>query len=106
MTDLSDLINHDLKLVNVTNSGNIFTDNGNKITCLLKPTNRSFKGKKKKPVYYLSLIKNDKATYLSGLFATNDSQVFSADYKDGIGMKHIVMICFANAGKSMTVRAA
>ena len=104
MTDLSNLINHDLKLVNVTNAGNIFTD-GN-ITCLLKPTNRNFNGKSKKPVYYLSAIDNGKSTYLSGLFATNDSQVFSADYKDGIGMKHIVKIRFADAGKSMTVQAA
>lgn len=104
MTTLNDLNGRTLKRVKVTQSGNIFSDG--KITCLLKPTNREFEGKSKKPVYYLSAIANGKSEYLSGMFKTANDAVFSADYKDVLGLKHIVLIEFADEGKTMSVRAA
>lgn len=100
---LNDLINKTLKLVKTTQAGNIFTFD--KLTVLLKPVNRDFLGKSKKPLYYLSAIENGKAEYLSGLFATNDDATFSGDYKDGIGLKHIVHVVFAAGGAEFTVKA-
>jgi hypothetical protein len=52
------------------------------------------------------LLLNGKSEYLSGLFATNDALVFSADYKDGLGMKHLVKIAFAAGGKALTIKVA
>lgn len=104
MTTLNDLTGKTLKRVKTTQAGNIFTD-GN-IVCLLKPTDRTFDGKSKKPVYYLSAIANGKSEYLSGMFKTANDAVFSADYKDPLGLKHIVLIEFADEGQTMTVRAA
>lgn len=101
---LNDLNGLTLNRVKTTQSGNIFS-NG-KITCLLKPTNRDFEGKSKKPVYYLSALSGGKSEYLSGMFRTANDAVFSADYKDALGLKHIVLIEFADEGKTMTVRAA
>lgn len=104
MTSLNDLTGKTLKRVKTTQAGNIFTDGS--ITCLLKPTNRAFDGVSKKPVYYLSAISNGKSTYLSGMFETGDNTTFSADYKDALGLKRIVLISFADEGKTMSVRAA
>lgn len=104
MTTLNDLKGLTLNRVKITQSGNIFTDG--KTTCLLKATDRDFDGKSKKPVYYLSALSGGKSQYLSGMFKTSDDLVFSADFKDGLGIKHIVHIVFGNDGKTMTVRAA
>ena len=104
MTALNDLCGINFKLQKVTQGGNIFTGNGK--VCLLKPVNREYSGTIKKPLYYLNLLLNGKSQYLSGLFATNDSMIFSADYKDSLGIKHIVKIAFSDAGKAMTVKAA
>lgn len=101
---LSNLVGKTLNRVKTTQAGNIFSDG--KITCLLKPTDRAFEGKSKKPVYYLSAISGGKSTYLSGMFQTANDAVFSADYKDAIELKHIVLIEFIDQGKTMTVRAA
>jgi hypothetical protein len=98
---IKDLIDIDFKLVKTTQAGNIFS--GNKITCLLKPVNREYKGTVKKPQYYLSVIESGRSEYLSGLFATNNDMVFSADYKDMLGIKHLVKISFANAGQAMAI---
>ena len=101
---LNDLKGLTLNRVNTTQSGNIFS-NG-KITCLLKPTDRTFDGKSKRPIYYLSALSGGKSEYLSGMFATASDMVFSADFKDALGIKHIVLIEFADEGKTMSVRAA
>lgn len=103
MSSIKDLIDIDFKLVKTTQAGNIFS--GNKITCLLKPVNRDYIGTTKKPQYYLSVIESGRSEYLSGLFATNDDMVFSADYKDGLGMKHLVKIAFGDSGKLMQIHA-
>ncbi|MCX7087953.1 MAG: hypothetical protein NTV00_07865 [Methylococcales bacterium] len=99
--NLKSLFDIDFKLVKVAQAGNIFS--GGKITCLLKPVNRDYQGTTKKPVYYLSVIENGLSQYLSGLFATGDDMVFSADYKDSLGVKHIVRIAFADGGKALTI---
>ncbi|MGZ8262474.1 MAG: hypothetical protein ACXWTU_05860 [Methylotenera sp.] len=104
MTTLNDLTNKTLKRVKITQGGNVFTDG--KLTCLLKPTNRDFASKTKKPVYYLSAIANGKSEYLSGMFRTSNDAVFNADFKDALGLKHIVLIECADQGQLMTVRAA
>lgn len=101
---LKDLTDKTLFRIKTTQVGNIFSDG--KVTCLLKPTNRQFDGVSKKPVYYLSAIANGRAEYLSGMFETANNHVFSADYKDGLGIKHIVMIEFAEQGSKLTVRAS
>lgn len=98
---IKDLIDIDFKLVKTTQAGNIFS--GNKITCLLKPVNREYKGTVKKPQYYLSVIESGRSEYLSGLFATNNDMVFSADYRDKLGIKHLVKIAFADAGQAMAI---
>jgi len=101
MSNIKDLIGINFNLVKTTQAGNIFA--GNKITCLLKPVNREYKGTVKKPQYYLSVIESGRSEYLSGLFATNDAMTFSADYKDGLGIKHLVKIAFGDAGKRMAI---
>jgi hypothetical protein len=101
MSNIKDLIGINFNLVKTTQAGNIFA--GNKITCLLKPVNRAYAGTIKKPQYYLSVIESGRSEYLSGLFATNNDMVFSADYKDGLGIKHLVKISFADAGQAMAI---
>jgi len=100
---MKDLIGKTFTLAKVTQSGNIFVSS--KTTLLLKPVNRDYGDKTKKPLYYLSEIKNGKSAYLSGLFATNNEHVFSCDHKDMLGMKHIVHIRFSDAGKRFVVVA-
>jgi len=97
------LIGKTFQLVKVTQAGNIFAVD--RITLLLKPVNRTYNDKTKKPLYYLSEIKNGTSSYLSGLFATDNETVFSGDYKDGLGMKHIVHIRFSDVGKRFSVVA-
>lgn len=104
MASLNELCGIEFKLQKVTQGGNIFTGNGK--VCLLKPVNREYKGTVKKPQYYLSVIESGRSEYLTGLFATNDSSVFSGDYKDALGVKHIVKVSFADSGKAMLVKAA
>lgn len=98
---LKELCGMEFYLVKCTKEGNIFSSN--KITCLLKQVNREYSGRIKKPQYYLSLLNSGRSEYLSGLFATHDPSVFSADYLDTIGIKHIVQIAFLDAGKVMKV---
>jgi hypothetical protein len=104
MTKLNDLCGINFTLQKATQGGNIFT--GNKHVCLLKPVNRDYIGTIKKPLYYLNLLMNGKSEYLTGLFATNDESIFSGDYKDTLGIKHIVKLHFSDAGKSMQIKAA
>lgn len=104
MTGLNELQSIKFSLVKSTTLGNIFAGDGK--TCLLKPVNREYNGTAKKPLYYLNLLTNGKSTYLSGLFATGDSETFSADYRDKVGMKHLVKIRFTDAGKQMTIDGA
>ena len=104
MEALNELCGIEFKLQKVTQGGNIFTGNGK--VCLLKPVNREYSGTVKKPQYYLNLLLNGRSEYLTGLFATNDASVFSGDYKDALGIKHIVKVSFADAGKAMLVKAA
>jgi hypothetical protein len=104
MATLNDLCGINFKLQKVTQGGNIFTGNGK--VCLLKAVNREYTGVIKKPLYYLNLLLNGKSEYLTGLFATKDAAVFSGDYRDALGIKHIVKVSFQDAGKAMLVKAA
>lgn len=104
MTSLNDFLNTELKLKKVTKGGNIFS-NGNK-TCLLKPVNREYKGVKKKPIYFIESLENGKATYLSGLFKTNERFVFSGDFKDELGLKHLVKLKFSEDAQTIQIKAA
>jgi len=104
MATLNELCGIDFKLQKVTQGGNIFTGNGK--TCFLKPVNREYTGTIKKPLYYLNILLNGKSEYLTGLFATKDAAVFSGDYRDALGIKHIVKLSFADAGKAMQIKAA
>ena len=104
MTTLKHFLNTELKLVKVTKGGNIFAD-GNK-TCLLKPVNRQYEGVKNKPLYFIESLANNKATYLSGLFKTKERFVFSCDYKDDLGLKHLVKVKFSDDAKTISIKAA
>lgn len=101
MATLQALLGKDFNLVKSTQAGNIFA--GFNQTLLLKSVNRDYVGVLKKPLYYLNRIEKGKSEYLSGLFATHDETVFSADYKDTLGMKHIVRIAFTDGGKQLKV---
>lgn len=101
MISIKDLIDIEFRLIKTTQAGNIFSGSGK--TCLLKPVNRAYKGSIKKPLYYISAIESGISAYLSGLFSTSDPMLFSADYKDDLGIKHIVKIAFSDSGKSMKV---
>lgn len=89
-------------LQKVYRGGNIVTGN----VCLLKPVNREYSGTSKKPQYYLNLLLNGRSEYLTGLFATHDDTVFNGDYRDALGIKHIVKVSFADSGKAMAIKAA
>jgi len=104
MTSLNDFLNTELKLVKVTKGGNIFTG-GNK-TCLLKPVNREYAGVKSKPLYFIEALENGKATYLSGLFKTKERYVFSGDFKDELGLKHMVKLKFSDDAETIQIKAA
>lgn len=105
MTTLQDFCNSELKLAKTTNNGNIFTDDKNR-ACLLKPVNRKYKGVKNKPLYFIEALENNKAIYLSGLFRTNERFVFSGDYKDDLGLKHMVKLRFSDDAKTIQIKAA
>lgn len=104
MATLQTLIGKNFNLVKCTQAGNIFS--GFNQTLLLKPVNRDYTGTIKKPLYYLNLLLNGKSEYLTGLFATKDAAVFSGDYRDALGIKHLVKLSFADAGKAMQIKAA
>jgi hypothetical protein len=82
--------------------GNIVTGN----VCLLKPVKCEYSGTSKKPPYYLNLLLKGRNEYLTSLYATNDANLFSGDYKDNLGIKPIVKVIFQDAGKSMQFKAA
>lgn len=103
MATLQNLLGKNFNLVKSTQAGNIFA--GNNHTLLLKPVNREYSGTAKKPLYYLNRIESGKSEYLTGLFATSDSKVFSGDWKDALGLKHIVKVCFSDGGKQLKVVA-
>ena len=98
---LQDLIGISFKKVKTLNKGNIYS--GHDLTLFLKPTDHEYSGKTKKPTHYLSQLENGTSTYLSGLFPTAESAIFSADYKDDLGVKHLVKICFSDQGNIMEV---
>lgn len=101
--DLKGMIGSELTLSKVMTGGNLY-QNGS-VKCLLKAVSRSYEGSIKKPLYYLSSLENGESKYLSGLFATNDSNIFTADWKDNIGIKHIVNIEFSDNGKKLIISA-
>jgi hypothetical protein len=103
-TTLSALCGIEFKLVKATQAGNIFADS-NRNVLLLKAVNRDYRGTIKKPIYYLNKLEKGRSEYLTGLFATNDETVFSGDYKDSLGLKHLVKVCFADGGKLLKVTA-
>ena len=102
MTSLREFIGYNLKLIKTTKNGNVFSDSKHRI-CLLKPVNREFTGVKKKPVFYIQSLDQGKATYLSGLFETNEHLVYSGDYKDALGFKHLVHVSFSPDAKTIKI---
>jgi hypothetical protein len=71
---------------------------------ILLPVNRSY-NQTKKPVFYLKRGKgNQKPEYLSGLFATKDSAVFSGDTKNPItGVKQLFKVTFQDGGETLVL---
>lgn len=69
---------------------------------ILVPVNRSY-NQTKKPVYYLKRgAGNQKAEYLSGLFATKDPAVFSGDIRNPFtGMKQMFSVIFQDGGETL-----
>jgi hypothetical protein len=103
MATLQNLLGKNFNLVKSTQAGNIYA--GSNQTLLLKEVNREYSGAAKRPLYYLNRIEKGKSEYLTGLFATSDSKVFSGDWKDAIGLKHMVKVKFADGGKLLKVTA-
>lgn len=51
----------------------------------LRQVNRAYEGRAKPPTYYLELVDGTgKAHYMSGLFPTKSTGVYSLDLKDGV----------------------
>lgn len=71
---------------------------------ILIPVNRTY-SIVKKPVFYLKRKKpSQKPVYLSGLFPTKDSAVFSGDTKHAItGMKKMFTVTFQEAGETLVL---
>jgi hypothetical protein len=68
---------------------------------LIKAVDRGYR--KSSPVYYLEILEGGKARYLSGLFATDRKNVFSADKKDENGIKIFYTVTFRESGEKITV---
>ena len=68
----------------------------------LVPVDREYTCKRK-PVYFLQKITNNKAQYISGVFKTKTDNIFSADIKDGIGVKKYYEIKSINAGEELII---
>ena len=68
---------------------------------LLRPVDREYQGRPKKPKYYLSVrsVGSGKAKYLSGLFSTRKPDIFSLDMRDEIGVKRMYTLTFSEGGK-------
>lgn len=58
---------------------------------------------KSKPAYYLQRIINNKAQYVSGVFKTKTENIFSADIKDGLGVKKYYEIQSVNSGDELII---
>jgi len=91
-----------LDLIKNTQAGNIYS-NPEKEIYLLKPTDRAFDGKVKKPIYYISKIINQKSNYITGLFSTNNPTIFSGDERDTFGVKKVFLFELSEAGKTLKI---
>ena len=69
----------------------------------LMPVDREYSCAKK-PIYYLQKIKDKKAIYISGVFATGKPDVFSADIKDRLGVKRLIEIEAVGNGEELIIR--
>lgn len=92
----------DLTLLKNTQKGNLYTSSEKELF-FLKPCDRLFEGKPKKPQYYISKIDGQKSVYLTGLFATENQSIFSGDQKDPLGVKKIFLFEFLDAGKKLKI---
>lgn len=91
-----------LDLIKNTQKGNLYSSSGKELF-FLKPCDRLFEGKPKKPQYYISKIDGQKSVYLTGLFATENQNIFSGDTKDQLGVKIIYLFEFSEAGKKLKI---
>jgi len=91
-----------LTLTKRTGKGNFFESNENKYW--LRPVDRDYPGRAKKPEYYLSKIIGKETKFISGFFPTKNENVFSYDVKNQIGMKQFMIAQFLDAGKKIILR--
>jgi hypothetical protein len=86
-----------------TTAGIYFND-VSKEKIILVRVNRTYQ-QPKKPVYYLKLgNRGRQPQYLTGLFVTDNSHVFSGDTKDEItGMKTMLFVTFVNGGEVLHI---
>jgi hypothetical protein len=84
-------------------AGYYVSDTGGKIA--IKPVNREYAGRVKKPVYFASKYNpaTKKYVYLSGFFRTKEPGVFSWDLKDEFGIKVLQVCLFSEGGETITL---
>jgi len=85
-------------------SSGTYTANGEEYLRLV-PVDRNYE-KKKSPVYYLQKIRNSKAEYVTGLFKTQNQNVFSGDIKDSLGVKMYLRVEALNDGEMLEITKA
>ena len=86
-------------------SSGTYTANDSGELLRLVPVDRTY-GHKKKPVYYLQKIRNSKAEYVTGLFKTQNENVFSGDIKDSLGVKMYLRVEALNDGEMLEITKA
>ena len=84
-------------------AGYYVSDTGEKIA--IKPVNREYPGRTKKPCYFMSKYNRStkKYIYMSGLFRTKEPGVFSWDLKDEFGIKVLQAALFSEGGETITL---
>jgi len=67
-------------------------------TYLLRAVDRQYGEKTKKPVYYLQKKVKGRFVYLSGVFTTPETGVFSLDFKDSNGIRTLYTLELRESG--------
>jgi hypothetical protein len=72
----------------------------------LRQVNRAYEGRAKPPTYYLELVDGaGKAHYMSGLFPTKSTGVYSLDLKDEVtGCRLMFDACFSMGGELVELK--
>ena len=73
----------------------------------IRPVNREYAGRVKKPVYFLSEYNPEtkQFSYISGLFKTRQERIFSYDIKDQLGIKILQVCSFSEGGDCITLQS-